>query len=55
MLLGKEEFFSAERGMTSPIAAAVCGVYVVCVCACGGDGGYKVLEMWAIRMEGVVE
>ena len=25
-----------------------------CVCACGGDGGYKVLEMWAIRMEGVV-
>ena len=32
LLLGKEEFFSAERGMTSPIAAAVCGVYVVCVC-----------------------
>lgn len=51
MLLGKEEFFSAERGMTSPIAAAVRGIYVVCVCVCG----YKVLEMWAIRMEGVVE
>lgn len=34
LLLGKEEFFSAERGMTSPIAAAVCGVYVVCVCVC---------------------
>lgn len=32
LLLGKEEFFSAEKGMTSPIAAAVCGVYVVCVC-----------------------
>ena len=51
LLLGKEEFFSAERGMTSPIAAAVRGIYVVCVCVCG----YKVLEMWAIRMEGVVE
>lgn len=32
LLLGKEEFFSAEKGMTSPIAAAVCGVYVVGVC-----------------------
>lgn len=55
LFLGKEEFFLVEKGMIFLIVVVVCGVYVVCVCVCGGDGGYKVLEMWVIRMEGVVE
>lgn len=56
LLLGKEEFFSAEKRNDFPNCS--CSLWClcsVCVCVCGGDGGYKVLEMWAIRMEGVVE